>query len=71
MYKRNNSSKNKKDFDKKIKINLKKKKLIQQEPERYSFAVEWWAGCPVCCVCVLFSKVFVVLLLSFVFVVVA
>ena len=68
MYKRNKYSKNKTQkttFEKNI---TNKIQLIQPEPERYLFAVEWWAGgCPVF-VFLFLSKVFC---LSFVFVVFA
>ena len=39
--------------------------LIQPEPERYLFAVEWWAGCPVFVVLCFFSKVCCLFLLLF------
>ena len=34
--------------------------LIQPEPERYFFVVEWSAGCPVCFVCCVFLEGFCV-----------
>ena len=40
----NYSNNNKTPSRKTIKTNIQ---LIQPEPERYLFAVEWWAGCPV------------------------
>ena len=65
MYKRNNPSNNKNTKPSRTTTNTKMQ-LIQPAPEKYLFAAEWWAGCPICfcvfleCFFFCFSFVFVV-----------
>ena len=70
MYKRNKSSKNKQNTKslREKKQSTTKIQLIQPEPERYLFAVEWWAGCPVLFVCCFVSKAFCFVCFDVVFV---
>ena len=61
--KKEKRNKKKTTFDKKKTKKKTEIQLIQPEPERYLFAVEWWAGgCPVCLFCFFYRRFVVVIL---------